>query len=49
LRLANILEGRFNRREYALKLYRDLIENYPDDPWVDFARSEIARITRAIA
>jgi len=49
LRLANILETRFNRKEEALVLYRDLIENYPDDPWVDFAKLEIARITRAIA
>ena len=49
LRLANILESRFSRKEEALKLYRNLIKNYPDDPWVDFPKAEILRLNSVTA
>jgi len=47
LRVANVLEGRFHREDEAVKFYRRLIENYPDDPWVDFARAEVSRLEGA--
>ena len=47
LRVAGILDGRFNRGDEAVEFYRKLINNYPDDPWADFAKAEILRLGHA--
>jgi len=48
LRAAGLLERRFSRLEKALECYERLVERYPDDSWVDFARGEIDRLVRLV-
>ncbi len=44
LRMAGIHEKRFNRPADAILCYKKLIEEYPEDSWADFARSEMDRL-----
>ena len=47
LRMAGLLERRFERPVEALSCYRTIVERYPKDTWVDYARAEIERLRRA--
>jgi len=47
LRMANIMERRFNKPGEALSFYKRLVSFYPDDSWVDFAKSEMMRLGEA--
>jgi membrane associated rhomboid family serine protease len=47
LRMAGLLEKRFQRPLEALSCYRAIVERYSKDTWVDFARAEIERLQRA--
>lgn len=47
LRMAGLLEKRFHRPLEALSCYRSIVECYPKDTWVDFARTEMERLQRA--
>lgn len=44
LRTASLLERRLDRPEKALECYELLVERYPEDCWVDYARGEIERL-----
>ena len=46
LRMAGLKEKRFHRPIEALSCYRAIVERYPKDNWVDFARAEIERLQR---
>ncbi|HUV37288.1 MAG TPA: rhomboid family intramembrane serine protease [Patescibacteria group bacterium] len=44
LRMAGLLERRFLRCGEAFHCYQRLVESYPGDIWVDYARSEMDRL-----
>jgi hypothetical protein len=44
LRMAGLLERRFLRRDEAYDCYRRIVESYSNDTWIDYARSEMARL-----
>ena len=44
LRMAGMLERRFERPGLALTCFERLVECYPEDSWTDFARAEIDRL-----
>jgi membrane associated rhomboid family serine protease len=46
LRMAGMLERRFQRPALALACFERLVECYPEDSWTDFARSEIERLRK---
>jgi membrane associated rhomboid family serine protease len=46
LRMASLLERRFHKPLEALSCYRSIVERYPKDTWVDFARTEMDRLQR---
>lgn len=46
LRMAGILEKRFQRPLEALSCYRRIVDRYSRDSWVDYARAEIERLQR---
>ena len=43
-RMAGILERRFQKPLDALSCYRAIVERFPGDAWIDYAKSEIDRI-----
>lgn len=43
-RLAGILERRFQKPNEALACYRAIVDRFPGDAWIDYAKSEIERI-----
>lgn len=45
LRMAGIHERRFSRYSDAYSCYTRLVDDYPEDNWADYARSEIERLT----
>jgi membrane associated rhomboid family serine protease len=44
LRVANIHRGELSEPEQALACYTRLIEQYPEDAWVDFAREQVRQM-----
>ncbi len=45
-RMAGILERRFQKPLKALSCYRAIVDGFPGDVWIDYAKSEIDRIER---
>jgi TolA-binding protein len=41
------LEEKQNNRPHATKLYRQIVEEYPDSPYVNQAKSRLAELEKA--
>ncbi len=46
LRLAGLCERKFRRFSEALSCYDRIVEEYPEDAWVDFANAQMERLKR---